>query len=487
MHSGSLRGVKTALESLPEVSGVEPLSAAARVGVLPGDRIASVNGVEPRDILEWQRLVESDVVDLQVVRGRDSLDFLVERTMGEPFGVSINSAVFDRIHTCDNHCEFCFIYQLPKGMRKSLYLKDDDYRLSFLFGNFTTLTRFTEADLERVIDERLSPLYVSVHAGSPHVRGEMLRNNRGGFSLRWMKALLEHNINVRAQIVLCPGVNDGEVLEATLATLLEEYPLLESIAIVPLGLSKFNSESRMRVQTQEEAKATITTVGQWQKRYQQILNRQPIHLADEFYLVADVEVPSTSHYADFPMLEDGVGLVRSFVDAFNGDGPDLSGRHDGFFSSVDTTSPTDYVRVANPAAETSLRSTSTPVVLRPRNERTTAPIAVVTGTYGASVIRPLLKDAGYHDIQVLEVVNQHFGGNTAVAGLMTGGDIRSAMAEMPTNTHFLLPNVCLNNGVFLDGVTVEELAREFDVEVIATSGAALRKRLDAAGKGSANV
>ena len=487
MPSGSLRGVKTALDTLPEVSGVEPLSAAARVGVLPGDRIAAVNGVEPRDILEWQRLVESDVVDLQVVRGRESLDFTIERLMGEPFGVSINSAVFDRIHTCDNHCEFCFIYQLPKGMRKSLYLKDDDYRLSFLFGNFTTLTRFTEADLERVIDERLSPLYVSVHAGSPHVRGEMLRNNRGGFSLRWMKALLDNGISVRAQIVLCPGVNDGFILESTLATLLEEYPLLESIAVVPLGLSRFNSETRMRVQTQDEAVATIATVSQWQERFEKILGRQPIHLADEFYLVAGLEVPTSAKYGDFPMLEDGVGLVRSFVDAFTGQGPDLSGRHDGFFSSVDTASPTDYVRIVNPAAETSLRSASTPVAIRTRPNREIGPIAVVTGTYGASVIGPMLKDAGYTDIRVLEVVNHHFGGNTAVAGLMTGGDIRSAMAEMPANTHFLLPNVCLNNGVFLDGVTVEELAREFDVEVIATSGAALRTRLEAAGKGSAHV
>jgi hypothetical protein len=479
--------VKSALDTLPEVSGVEPLSAAARVGVLPGDRIATVNGVEPRDILEWQRLVESDVVDLQVVRGRESLDFTIERLMAEPFGVSINSAVFDRIHTCDNHCEFCFIYQLPKGMRKSLYLKDDDYRLSFLFGNFTTLTRFTEADLERVIDERLSPLYVSVHAGSPHVRGEMLRNNRGGFSLRWMKALLDNGISVRAQIVLCPGVNDGLILESTLATLLEEYPLLESIAVVPLGLSRFNSETRMRVQTQDEAVATIATVSQWQERFEKILGRQPIHLADEFYLVAGLEVPASAKYGDFPMLEDGVGLVRSFVDAFTGQGPDLSGRHDGFFSSVDTASPTDYVRIVNPAAETSLRSASTPVAIRTRTHREIGPIAVVTGTYGASVIGPMLKDAGYTDIRVLEVVNHHFGGNTAVAGLMTGGDIRSAMAEMPANTHFLLPNVCLNNGVFLDGVTVEELAREFDVEVIATSGAALRTRLEAAGKGSAHV
>ena len=162
----------------------------------------SVNGVVPRDILEWQRLVESDDVDISVLRGRETLEFDLTRQPGEPLGVSISSAVFDRIHTCDNHCEFCFIYQLPKGMRRSLYMKDDDYRLSFLFGNFTTMTRFTEADLERVIDERLSPLYVSIHSPDPHVRSDMLRNVRGGFSLRWMKVLLDNDIEIRAQIVL---------------------------------------------------------------------------------------------------------------------------------------------------------------------------------------------------------------------------------------------------------------------------------------------
>ncbi|MEN9552747.1 MAG: hypothetical protein RLY24_342, partial [Actinomycetota bacterium] len=211
------------IDSLPEISGVDPLSAAARAGLQPGDRIVEVNGIRPRDILEWHRLVDNDVVDMHVSRGRESLDIVVERLPGEPFGARVSSAVFDRIHTCDNHCEFCFIYQLPKGMRQSLYLKDDDYRLSFLFGNFTTLTRFTEADLERVLDERLSPLYVSIHAVDPHVRSEMLRNNRGGFSLRWLKLLLENGIDARAQIVLCPGVNDGDVLDSTFCGLLEQF------------------------------------------------------------------------------------------------------------------------------------------------------------------------------------------------------------------------------------------------------------------------
>ena len=172
--------------------------------------------------------------------------------------------MFDRVRTCDNHCEFCFIYQLPKGMRRSLYLKDDDYRLSFLYGNFTTLTRFTEADLERVVTERLSPLNVSIHATDPEIRSRMLRNPRGGMSLRWLRALLDHGIEVRGQIVVCPGVNDGAVLDDTMAGILDRFPDLASVAVVPLGLSKFNTESAMRLHTAAEAMAVVDAVEDWQ-------------------------------------------------------------------------------------------------------------------------------------------------------------------------------------------------------------------------------
>lgn len=468
-------------DSLAQITAIDPSSAAFRVGLMVGDQVISVNGVRPRDILEWQRLVESDDVDLNVLRGRETLEFDLTRQPGEPLGVSISSAVFDRIHTCDNHCEFCFIYQLPKGMRRSLYMKDDDYRLSFLFGNFTTMTRFTEADLERVIDERLSPLYVSIHSPEPHVRSDMLRNVRGGFSLRWMKVLLDNDIEIRAQIVLCPGVNDGDVLESTLAGLLEQYPTLESIAIVPLGLSRFNTEDRMRVHTQLEAAQVIETVAKWQARYVRAIGRQPIHLADEFYLVAQEAVPEASHYGEFSMLEDGVGLVRSFLDAFAGTGPDLMGKQSGFFASVDVPSPTDYVRVINPAADTGLRSSaSVPVSLRTRKPTVNKPVAVVTGSYGATVMRNALTAQNFDDVVVLEVTNQYFGGNTAVAGLMTYEDIHNVLKKDEGSHVYLLPDVCLNDGVFLDGGLLKDLQNQFDIEVLPTSGSSLRDRLESA-------
>src|SRR5207245_1855352 len=192
------------------------------------------------------------------------LTVTVEKTVGEPIGVEVDSALFDRVRTCDNHCEFCFIYQLPKGMRRSLYLKDDDYRLSFLYGNFTTLTRFTEADLERVITERLSPLNVSIHATDPDVRADLLRNRRGATSLRWLRALLDAGIEVHGQVVVCPDVNDGPALDDTLAGVLDEFPDLATLCVVPLGVSRWSSEPSLRSHTAEEAGAVVDAVEDWQ-------------------------------------------------------------------------------------------------------------------------------------------------------------------------------------------------------------------------------
>src|SRR5579875_270397 len=198
---------------LPQVVAVADPSPASRAGLMPGDEIRSMNGQVPRDVIEDQLRADEPLVELELARGGLELSASVEKLPGEPLGIEVASAVFDRVRTCDNHCEFCFIYQLPKGMRKSLYLKDDDYRLSFLYGNFTTLTRFTEADLERVVEQRLSPLYVSIHSTDPELRARMLRNRRGATSLRWLRALLAAGSEVHGQIVVCPGVNDGAALE----------------------------------------------------------------------------------------------------------------------------------------------------------------------------------------------------------------------------------------------------------------------------------
>jgi putative radical SAM enzyme (TIGR03279 family) len=459
----------------PMVVAVAAGSPADLVGVRTGDEIVRVNGDAPRDIIEWQMATDEAEVDLDVRRGGMDLTFSIDKRAGQPLGIDVSSAVFDRVRTCDNHCEFCFIYQLPKGMRRSLYLKDDDYRLSFLYGNFTTLTRFTESDLERVVTERLSPLHVSIHATDPDVRSHMLKNPRGAMSLRWLRALLDHGITVRGQIVVCPGVNDGAVLADTMAGILDQYPELDSVAVVPLGISKFNGEAAMRLHTLAEAQAVVDLVADWQDVFQATLGRRMVYAADEYYLMAQRPFPPAEHYDGFPMHEDGIGMARTFEAEFHRRTADATGVRRGFFAAVDAP--------PNPAAYTGLRSatpcasadaaTST-VVMRPRS---TAPVGILTGELGAPVLAPLIDSLDRPDVRVIPVLNDFFGGNTGVTGLMTGDDVARVLAAEPAGHRYLLPDVCLSDdGLFLDGVAVGSLPRP--VEVIATDGIALRNALE---------
>ncbi|HAP78072.1 MAG TPA: DUF512 domain-containing protein, partial [Acidimicrobiaceae bacterium] len=338
--------------SLPTVVAVAPESPAAAAGVAVGDVVASINGVVPRDVIEWRFAADDAEVVLEVQRGGLELTIEVVKAAGEALGAEVSSAVFDRVRTCDNHCEFCFIYQLPKGMRKSLYLKDDDYRLSFLYGNFTTLTRFTEADLERVVSERLSPLNVSIHATDPEVRSQMLRNPRGGMSLRWLRALLDHGIEVHGQIVLCPGVNDGLVFERTMAGVLDQYPELQSVAVVPLGLSRFNPEANMRLHTPAEAQAMVTAVHEWQQVFLRVLGRRMVFAADEYYLMAGEPFPQADAYEGFGMYEDGIGMARTFEMEWHGTVSSPTGPQAGFFAWVDGAPAEGYRAPRNPAGDT---------------------------------------------------------------------------------------------------------------------------------------
>lgn len=464
--------------SSPTVVAVAPESAAQRAGVAVGDVVLSVNGTVPRDIIEWRYAADDEEVSLEVLRGGLEITIEVQKRAGEPLGAEVSSAVFDRVRTCDNHCEFCFIYQLPKGLRKSLYLKDDDYRLSFLYGNFTTLTRFTEADLERVVTERLSPLNVSIHATDPEVRNRMLKNPRGGMSLRWLRALLDHGIGVRGQIVLCPGVNDGEVFERTMVGVLDQYPELESVAVVPLGLSRFNAESAMRLHTVDEARRMVQVIEEWQQVFLRVLGKRMVFAADEYYLMAELPFPDAACYEGFHMHEDGIGMARTFELEFLGRAEAATGVQSGFFAWVDGAPAEGYRAPRNPAGDTGLRGSAPAdavgVQLTPRRD---APIGVLTGVYGAKVIGPLIASLGRPDIRVIPVRNEFFGGNTSVTGLMVGEDLARVLSGEPAGHRYLLPDVCLSEGRFLDGTTVASLPHP--VEVVPTDGIALRRALGA--------
>ena len=444
--------------SLPTVVAVDPQSPAARAGLLAGDEIVSIAGRAPRDIIEYQLLVDEPDVELEVRRGGLELSVTVDKDAGELLGVEVQSAVFDRVQTCDNHCEFCFIYQLPPGMRRSLYLKDDDYRLSFLYGNFTTLTRFTEADLERVVTESLSPLFVSIHATDPEVRSRMLRNRRGATSLRWLRALLDAEIEVHGQLVICPGVNDGAVLEDTLCGILDRFPDLASVAAVPLGVSRFADATSMRPHTDLEAAAVVDTIEAWQQTFLEAVGHRLVFAADEYYLLAGRPFPPAERYDGFAQLENGIGMAAALASELHGEAGGLTGVRHGFFQSVDGAPAEGYRAPRAPGS----------VTLTPRPH---APVAILTGEYGAAVLTPLVAALGRPDVRILAVANEYFGGNIAVTGLMVGADLARVLAQQPEGHRYLLPDVCLSNGLFLDGTTPADLPRP--VEIVPTTGAGL--------------
>ena len=472
-------------------------SPGAAAGVQVGDTLLAVDGRPVRDIIEYRVLTDEPEVSLELSRGGLGLSVDVEKAPGTPLGIEIDSPVFDEVRTCDNHCEFCFIYQLPPGMRRSLHLKDDDYRLSFLYGNFTTLTRFTEADLERVVTEGLSPLYVSIHATDPVVRTEMLRNRRGAMSLRWLRALLDHGIEVHGQIVVCPGLNDGDVLDDTLCGVLDEYPELADVAVVPLGVSAHSTEARMRPHTVDEARRVVEIVERWQQVFLDTLGRRMVYAADEYHLLARRPFPEAETYGDFSMHEDGIGMARAFQLEFDGHSEQGIGVQSGFFSWVDGAPAVGYrAPRTDPAAPAGCGAalaaapehdgrvadgggsgpTSTAVQLSPRAD---APVAVLTGGYGARVLAPLVDGLGRADVRIVEVENRFFGGNIAVAGLMVGEDLQRVLSEQPVGHRYLLPDVCLSQGRFLDGSRPEDLPRP--VEIIATDGVSLRAALQRRG------
>jgi putative radical SAM enzyme (TIGR03279 family) len=452
----------------PQVVAVVPSSPAELAGLAPGDEIRTLNGVVPRDIIEYRLLADEAQLELEIIRGGLSFDLTIEKSAGLPLGIEVASALFDRVRTCDNHCEFCFIYQLPKKMRKSLYVKDDDYRLSFLYGNFTTLTRFTELDLERVVTERLSPLYVSIHATDPDIRARMLRNRRGATSLRWLRSLLDHGIEIHGQVVVCPGINDGWILADTLGGVLERFPDIASVGVVPLGVSKFSKEASMRSHTRDEARTVIGIVEEYQARFTETIGHPMVYLSDEYYLVGEQDFPKIHEYGEFVQHENGIGMSTLFEESFFGRSLNTQANRGGFFQSVDGAPALGY-RAPTTCGDAVIQPVS--LVKKPAVRGVT----ILTGDYGSRVLQPILERAGLTHVEILAIENRFFGGNISVAGLLTGADLSRELNGRDGTRRYLLPDVCLSEGRFLDGLTPADLP--VGVEIIEATGQALSKAL----------
>jgi len=431
------------------VAGVRPGSIASEAGLLPGDRLVAVNGTPLRDAIDFQFQSGEETLRVDLFREGQPASATIMRQWGKDLGIVLAPPRPAEISTCANKCVFCFIHQLPRGMRKSLYVKDDDYRLSFLHGNYITLTDLPEEDLRRIIDQRLSPLYISVHATDPELRHALLGNPRvRGDLLPRIERLAGAGIRMHAQIVLCPDWNGGSHLERSVRDLARLHPAVATVAVVPVGLTRYRQRlPRLRPVNPDEARTVVSSVEAWQREFMAGLGSRFVYAADEIYLLARIELPPSRHYEGFPLLEDGVGLVRRFTD--------------GFLRVVDRL----------PRA-----------VFPPRR------VSVVTGEIFAPRISALLERVRCDglDVSVVPTPNEFFGGTITVAGLLTGQDILRVLERRPLGDLVLVPGVALKDGegVFLDDLTPRDLEARLGVRIRApapTPQALLRALLGSLG------
>ena len=406
------------------VTAVQPDSIANELGLREGSELLSVNGRELEDFLDWEFLTAEEQFLLHVRQpDGQEIEFDIERPLAEPIGVSLEAA---RIRRCANRCDFCFVDGLPDGLRDVLYIRDDDYRLSFRYGNFATLTNLKPKDVERIIEYRLSPLYVSVHATDPSVRRYLLRNPTAPDIIPQLRGFAEHGIEFHTQVVMSPGVNDGEVLRQTLRELYQFGPAILGCSVVPVGLTEFSKHHLVREPTTEECRAAITLV---EERAAIAVAERGTHWAfgaDELYLRADLELPPAEIYDGFDQVENGVGAVRWLQRRIESRAHAIAG-WEGRRVGVVTGSAMSRLM---------------PMVLEP--------LARVTGAR----------------FELLPVVNTLFGASVTTAGLLPGTAVQAALRGRADLDLALLPGESVNDdGIFIDGLSAELLAATSPVEI----------------------
>jgi len=407
------------------VTAVEHGSIADQIGLVPGTELLSVDGRELDDFLDWEFLTAEDAFLLHVRQpDGEEIEFDIERPAYEPIGVSLEPP---RIRRCANRCDFCFVDGLPEGLREVLYIRDDDYRLSFRYGNFATLTNLKPRDVARIIEYRLSPLYVSVHATDPVIRRWLLRNPSAPDILPQLRQFADHGIEFHTQVVMSPGVNDGPILDQTLADLYQFGPAILSVSVVPVGLTEFSRHDRCREPTEAECVAAVATVERWSGRALAERGRHWAYGADELYLRAGLPLPPASDYEGFEQAENGVGAVRWLQEQVR-EGAD---------------------RFAEWAGRR---------------------IAVCTGTSMGmlmpQVLEPLERISGAR-FELLVLENTLFGSTVTTAGLLPGKAFAEALRGRSDLDLALIPGEAVNdNGLFLDNMSVTELADAVPVPIV---------------------
>ncbi len=416
-------------------------SIAAELEIQPGDVLLSVNGVQIADVFDYQYQIHEEYLTV-VIRKQDGEEWEleIEKEYDEDLGIEFESGLMDDYRTCSNHCIFCFIDQMPPGMRKTLYVKDDDARLSFLQGNYITLTNMKDEDIERVIRYKLAPVNISVQAMNPDLRCKMLRNRFAGQALSKMRRLYEAGIEMNGQIVLCKGINDGQELERSIRELTAYIPKMQSVSVVPVGLTRYREGLYpLEPFTQADARTVLEMIHKWQAYCMKRWGIHFVHASDEWYLLADAPLPKADSYDGYVQLENGVGMIRLLLDEF---------------------------REAVEAAEVMETAGQKPLVYKQGR------LSAATGLLAAPLLRKLadefMRRFPGREIKVFPIRNDFFGEQITVAGLLTGHDLLEQLKGQDLGSCLLLPCSILRSGeeVFLDDLTVTELKNALQVKIV---------------------
>ena len=424
------------------IKEVLPEGIAQELEIEPGDRLIAINGQEITDIFDYQYYIQDEYIEV-LIKKPSGEEWLLEidKDPDEDLGIVFENGLMDDYRSCHNKCIFCFIDQMPKGMRETLYFKDDDSRLSFLQGNYITLTNMSDHDVDRIIKYNLSPINISFQTTNPELRCKMLNNRFAGQALEKVKKFYDAGIIMNGQIVLCKGVNDGEELERSIRDLYEYLPYLESVSVVPVGLSKFREGLYpLEPFTKEEAKEVLDLIHKWQEKAFEEYELHFIHASDEWYLLAEQELPEEESYDGYLQLENGVGMLRLFMDEFE----------DGLQQLIE-----EQKKIVH------------------KEE-----LSVITGKLSFPCIKMaaerLEEAVDGLKIHVHAIRNDFFGEKITVSGLLTGTDIMAQGKELPLGERMLLPENVLRSGeqVLLDDYTVQDLEKtlQVSVDIVKSSG-----------------
>ena len=415
------------------IEKVIPKTHADLCGIKEKDILISINGKDINDVLDYRFYLAEENINLLIKRNDDNISFSINKECYDDIGLEFETPLMDKKHRCENKCIFCFIDQLPKGLRESLYFKDDDSRLSFLHGNYITLTNLEKRDIERIIEMHISPVNVSVHTTNPELRCKMMHNKKAGTVLEYLDMLANGGIDICAQIVLCRGINDGEELNRSLNDLAKLYPRLSSVAIVPSGLTKFREGLYpLKPFDKSSAKEVIKTVEKINALYAHKLGKNIFFCSDEFYLLAEKKMHNEAYYEGYSQLDNGVGMITSFEEEA--------------YSFIKTLS----------SEEKSIKRS----------------ISVATGTasypFISKLVKRLQRKCKGLDCKVYEIMNDFFGHTVTVSGLITGVDLINQLAGNNLGNELYISKSMLraDGDLFLCGTSILELESELNVKIV---------------------